>query len=105
MERGRRCLWALSRGEEAEDAAQTLITDFFPRLDGLPHQLAEPLATIAGRRAVAWFWCSAQDVVFTDAVPLPWVSIGTDHPIFCVRDNALRVRLPPAVAGLPSPPL
>jgi hypothetical protein len=100
MDKGRRALWALSCNKEPEDGAQALITDFFPRLDGQPHELPEPLATTAGRRAVAWFWSSAQDVVFTDSVPLPWSSIGAHHPIFFVDGASLKVRLPPAVASL-----
>jgi hypothetical protein len=104
MERGRRSLWALSRGADAGDAQQSHITDFFSRQDGLPHHLPEPLEAKAGRRAVAWFWTSAQDVAFTDAVPFPWASIGPHHPVFRVVEGTLKVQLPPAIAALPSPP-
>jgi hypothetical protein len=96
MERGRRYQWATSKGQEVEDdAAQPLITDFFPQLDGQPHTQPESLSVTAGRRAVAWFWCSAQDITLTGQVPRPWISIGSQHPIFFVEGGSLRVRLPP----------
>jgi hypothetical protein len=100
MERGRCSQWALSKGQSEEgDAAQPLITDFFPRLDGEPHPEPEALSATAGRRAAAWFWCSAQDVTFSGQVPQPWISIGSQHPIFFVEGGSLRVRLPPDVAA------
>lgn len=101
MERGRRYQWAHSKGQsEVDDAAQPLITDFFPRLDGQPRAQPEALSTAAGRRAVAWFWCAAQDVTFTGQVPQPWISIGSLHPFFFVEGGSLRVRLPSDVASL-----
>jgi hypothetical protein len=104
MERGRRYQWAHSRGQrEEDDAAQPLITDFFPRLDGLPHAQPESLSVAAGRRAAAWFWCAAQDVAFSGQVPRPWLSIGSQHPVFFVEGGGLRVRLPPEAAALLQP--
>jgi hypothetical protein len=101
MERGRRLQWAVSQGKaEDDDSAQPLITDFFQRLDGLPHAQPETLSAKAGRRAVAWFWCAAQDIAFSGQVPRPWISIGSQHPIFFVEGGSLRVRLPPDVSGL-----
>ena len=97
MERGRSIQWALSKNQPVHDAAQTLITDFFPRLDDLPHEPPELPSGTAGRRAVAWFWCLVQDVAFTGSVPPPWLSIGADHPIFFVEGDRLRARLPPGV--------
>jgi hypothetical protein len=97
MERGRCYHWAHSKGHEVDDgAAQPLITDFFPRLDGQPHAQPEALSAAAGRRAVAWFWCAAQDIAFSGQVPSPWISIGCQHPFFYVEGGSLRVRLPPA---------
>jgi len=53
-EHGRRYQWAHSEGHSQEDdAAQPLITDFFPRLDGQPHAQPEALSVAAGCRAVA----------------------------------------------------
>jgi hypothetical protein len=104
MERGRRYQWATSQGQEVDDdATQPLITDFFPRLDGQPHTQPESLSVTAGRRAVAWFWSSAQDITFSGQVPQPWVSIGSQHPIFFVEGGSLRVRLPPDAAALLQP--
>jgi hypothetical protein len=72
MERGRRYQWAHSKGHSKEDdAAQPLITDFFPQLDGQPHAQPEALSFAAGRRAVTWFWCAAQDITFSGQVPQP----------------------------------
>jgi hypothetical protein len=60
----------------------------------------EVLSVAAGRRAVAWFWYAAQDITFSGQVPQPWISIGSQHPLFFVEGGSLRVRLPPDVAAL-----
>ncbi len=90
MERGRRYQWAHSKEHSKEDdAGQPLITDFFPRLDGQPHAQPEAFSVAAGRWAVAWFWCAAQDITFSGQVPQPWISIGSQHPLFLMEGGSL----------------